>query len=148
MAHQQSYTPSHRSGGISHAHLTLSVLLPFPPVSPPENLRVTGISDSSIELAWDGSGAATEYVVSYQPAVPGGTQLQQRVPGDWSSITITDLEPGVAYNVSVYAVISDVFSIPVTSKVMTSKYPTALIACYPCILRGCSSWLTFAIKTL
>uniref|UniRef100_A0A8C5JJV1 Tenascin-R n=1 Tax=Junco hyemalis TaxID=40217 RepID=A0A8C5JJV1_JUNHY len=89
-------------------------------VSPPENLRVTGISDSSIELAWDSPGAATEYVVSYQPAVPGGTQLQQRVPGDWSSITITDLEPGVAYNVSIYAVISDVFSSPVTSRVMTN----------------------------
>uniref|UniRef100_A0A8C3EJ27 Tenascin-R n=1 Tax=Corvus moneduloides TaxID=1196302 RepID=A0A8C3EJ27_CORMO len=89
-------------------------------VSPPENLRVTGVSDSSIELAWDSPGAATEYVVSYQPAVPGGTQLQQQVPGEWSSITITDLEPGVAYNVSIYAVISDVFSIPVTSKVMTS----------------------------
>ncbi|NWI04242.1 TENR protein, partial [Tichodroma muraria] len=89
-------------------------------VSPPGNLRVTGISDSSIELAWDSPGAATEYVVSYQPTVPGGTQLQQRVPGDWSSITITDLEPGVAYNVSIYAVISDIFSIPVTSKVMTN----------------------------
>ncbi|KAF1666360.1 Tenascin-R, partial [Aptenodytes patagonicus] len=89
-------------------------------VAPPENLRVTGISDSSIELAWDSPGAATEYVVSYQPAGPGGTQLQQRVPGDWSSITITELEPGVAYNISVYAVISDVLSIPVTSKVMTN----------------------------
>ncbi|NWZ98213.1 TENR protein, partial [Nesospiza acunhae] len=100
--------------------LTLSIPLSFPPVSPPENLRVTGISDSSIELAWDSPGAATEYVVSYQPAVPGGTQLQQRVPGDWSSITITDLEPGAAYNVSIYAVISDVFSIPVTSRVMTN----------------------------
>uniref|UniRef100_A0A8C9N5I6 Tenascin R n=1 Tax=Serinus canaria TaxID=9135 RepID=A0A8C9N5I6_SERCA len=100
--------------------LTLSIPLSFPPVSPPENLRVTAISDSSIELAWDSPGAATEYVVSYQPAVPGGTQLQQRVPGDWSSISITDLEPGVAYNVSIYAVISDVFSIPVTSRVMTN----------------------------
>ncbi|NWH63004.1 TENR protein, partial [Geococcyx californianus] len=89
-------------------------------VAPPENLRVTGISDSTIELMWDSPGAATEYVISYQPAGPGGTQLQQRVPGDWSSITITDLEPGVAYNVSVYAVISDVLSIPVTSKVMTN----------------------------
>ncbi|NXC12198.1 TENR protein, partial [Corythaeola cristata] len=89
-------------------------------VAPPENLRVTGISDSSIELTWDSPGAATEYVVSYQPVGPGGTQLQQRVPGDWSSITITELEPGVAYNVSVYAVISDVLSIPVTSKVMTN----------------------------
>ncbi|NXY77042.1 TENR protein, partial [Glareola pratincola] len=89
-------------------------------VSPPKNLRVTGISDSSIELTWDSPGAATEYVISYQPAGPGGTHLQQRVPGDWSSITITELEPGVAYNISIYAVISDVLSIPVTSKVMTN----------------------------
>uniref|UniRef100_A0A8C0I7H8 Tenascin-R n=1 Tax=Bubo bubo TaxID=30461 RepID=A0A8C0I7H8_BUBBB len=89
-------------------------------VAPPENLRVTGISDSSVELTWDSPGAATEYVVSYQPSGLAGTQLQQRVPGDWSSITITDLEPGVAYNVSIYAVISDVLSIPVTSKVMTN----------------------------
>ncbi|XP_052657770.1 tenascin-R isoform X4 [Harpia harpyja] len=89
-------------------------------VAPPENLRVTGISDSSIELTWDSPGAATEYVVSYQPVGPGGTQLQQRVPGDWSSISIAELEPGVAYNVSVYAVISNVLSIPVTSKVMTN----------------------------
>nr|XP_009937902.1 PREDICTED: tenascin-R [Opisthocomus hoazin] len=48
----------------------------------------------------------------------GGKSL--RVPGDWSSITITELEAGVAYNVSVYAVISDVLSIPVTYKVMTN----------------------------
>ncbi|XP_063200123.1 tenascin-R isoform X3 [Chroicocephalus ridibundus] len=89
-------------------------------VSPPKNLRVTGISDNSIELTWDSPGAATEYIVSYQPAGPRGTHLQQRVPGDCSSITITELEPGVAYNISIYAVISDVLSIPVTSKVMTN----------------------------
>ncbi|NXC41088.1 TENR protein, partial [Penelope pileata] len=89
-------------------------------VAPPENLRVTGISDGSIELAWDSPGAASEYVVSYQPAGPGGSQLQQRVPGDWSTITITELEPGVAYNVSVYAVISEVLSSPVTTKVTTN----------------------------
>ncbi|NWI70857.1 TENR protein, partial [Todus mexicanus] len=89
-------------------------------VAPPENLRVTGIDDSSIELTWDNPGAATEYIVSYQPVGPGGTQLQQRVPGDWNSITIMELEPGVAYNISVYTVISDVLSIPVTSRVMTN----------------------------
>lgn len=117
--------------------------LPFPSVAPPENLRVTGIGDSSIELTWDNPGAATEYVISYQPAGPGGTQLQQRVPGDWSSITITELEPGTAYNVSVYAVISGDLSIPVTSKVMTSKYPTASVTWYPDKQRRCSSWLHF-----
>lgn len=92
---------------------------------------MTAIGDNSIELTWDNPGAATEYVVSYQPAAPGGTQLQQRVPGDWSSITITELEPGVAYNVSIYAVIADVLSMPVTSKVMTSKYAAAPVAWYP-----------------
>lgn len=111
--------------------LMLSFPLPFSSVAPPENLRVTGISDGSIELAWDSPGAATEYVVSYQPAGPGGTQLQQRVPGDWSTITITELDPGVAYNVSIYAVISDVLSIPVTAKVTTSKYLTALVTWCP-----------------
>nr|XP_009502228.1 PREDICTED: tenascin-R [Phalacrocorax carbo] len=89
-------------------------------VASPENLRVMEVSDSSIELAWDSPGAVTEYVISYQPAGPGGTQLQQRVPGDSSSITITELEPGVAYNISIYAVISNVLSTPVTSKVMTN----------------------------
>ncbi|NXG78683.1 TENR protein, partial [Baryphthengus martii] len=89
-------------------------------VAPPKNLQVTGINENSIELTWDSLGAATEYVISYQPVGLGGTQLQQRVPGDWSSITITELEPGVAYNVSIYTVISDVLSIPITSKVMTN----------------------------
>lgn len=65
---------------------------------------------------------ATEYVISYQPAVPGGLQLQQRVPGDWSTVSIKELEPGLTYNVSIYAVISEVLSAPVGVKVATRKY--------------------------
>lgn len=66
--------------------------------------------------------SVTEYVISYQPAVPGGLQLQQRVPGDWSTVTIKELEPGLTYNISIYAVISDVLSAPVGVKVATRKY--------------------------
>uniref|UniRef100_A0A8D0HC42 Janusin n=1 Tax=Sphenodon punctatus TaxID=8508 RepID=A0A8D0HC42_SPHPU len=88
-------------------------------VAPPEDLRVAGISDRSIDLEWDGPMAVTEYVISYQPAMPGGLQLQQRVPGDWSAVTVKELEPGVTYNVSIYAVISEVLSIPVSAKVAT-----------------------------
>ncbi|XP_019355868.2 tenascin-R [Alligator mississippiensis] len=88
-------------------------------VAPPEDLRVAGISDRSIDLEWGGPMAVTEYVISYQPAVPGGIQLQQRLPGDWSSITIKELEPGFTYNISIYAVISGIFSVPVTVKVTT-----------------------------
>ncbi|XP_013928507.1 PREDICTED: tenascin-R-like, partial [Thamnophis sirtalis] len=63
--------------------------------------------------------AVTEYVISYQPAVPGGLQLQQRVPGDWSTVTLKELEPGLTYNISIYAVISEVLSAPVGVKVAT-----------------------------
>ncbi|VTJ71752.1 Hypothetical predicted protein [Marmota monax] len=63
--------------------------------------------------------AVTEYVISYQPTARGGLQLQQRVPGDWSGVTITELEPGLTYNISVYAVISNIPSLPITAKVAT-----------------------------
>uniref|UniRef100_A0A8C5K474 Tenascin-R n=2 Tax=Jaculus jaculus TaxID=51337 RepID=A0A8C5K474_JACJA len=88
-------------------------------VAPPEDLRVAGISDRSVELEWDGPMAVTEYVISYQPMALGGLQLQQRVPGDWSGVTITELEPGLTYNISVYAVISNILSLPITAKVAT-----------------------------
>ncbi|XP_006060419.2 tenascin-R isoform X1 [Bubalus bubalis] len=88
-------------------------------VAPPEDLRVAGISDRSIELEWDGPMAVTEYVISYQPTALGGLQLQQRVPGDWSGVTISELEPGLTYNISVYAVISNILSLPITAKVAT-----------------------------
>uniref|UniRef100_A0A452I2U4 Tenascin-R n=1 Tax=Gopherus agassizii TaxID=38772 RepID=A0A452I2U4_9SAUR len=88
-------------------------------VAPPEDLRVAGISDRSIDLEWDGPMAVTEYVISYQSVVPGGLQLQQRVPGDWSAVTIKELEPSQTYNISIYAVISDILSIPITTKVTT-----------------------------
>ncbi|XP_001373512.1 tenascin-R isoform X1 [Monodelphis domestica] len=88
-------------------------------VAPPEDLRVVWISDKSIELEWDGPMAVSEYVISYQPTVLGGLQLQQRVPGDWSAITIKELEPGLTYNVSVFAVISNTFSLPAIAKVST-----------------------------
>ncbi|XP_067323757.1 tenascin-R isoform X2 [Anolis sagrei] len=88
-------------------------------VAPPESLRVAAISDRSVDLEWDGPMAVTEYVVSYQPAVSPGLQLQQRVPGDWSAVSIKELEPGLIYNISVFAVISEVLSVPVSVKVAT-----------------------------
>ena len=71
--------------------------------------------------------AVTEYVISYQPTALGGLQLQQRVPGDWSGVTISELEPGLTYNISVYAVISNILSLPITAKVATRTYHFPLL---------------------
>uniref|UniRef100_A0A8B9QE39 Tenascin R n=1 Tax=Apteryx owenii TaxID=8824 RepID=A0A8B9QE39_APTOW len=89
-------------------------------VAPPENLRVAGVGDDSVELAWDGPAAAAEFVVSYEAAGPGGGRLQQRVPGDRSTVTVRPLEPGLAYDLSVYAVIGNVLSAPATARATTS----------------------------
>ncbi|XP_032694637.1 tenascin-R isoform X3 [Lontra canadensis] len=62
---------------------------------------------------------ATRALTARQPTALGGLQLQRRVPGDWSGVTITELEPGLTYNISVYAVISNILSLPITAKVAT-----------------------------
>ncbi|XP_075038280.1 tenascin-R isoform X2 [Mixophyes fleayi] len=97
------------------------------PVAPPVDFSVTALGDHWMDLAWEGTSAVTEYVISYQPAVPGewGTQqrLQQRVPGDWSAVTIRELEPGTTYNISVCSVISDVTSEPASITLSTHISP-------------------------
>ncbi|XP_017511199.3 tenascin-R isoform X3 [Manis javanica] len=62
---------------------------------------------------------ATRALTARQPTALGGLQLQQWVPGDWSGVTIKELEPGLTYNISVYAVISNILSLPITAKVAT-----------------------------
>ncbi|KAM8930390.1 tenascin-R [Pelodytes ibericus] len=93
-------------------------------VAPPVDFSVTAVGDHWMDLAWEGTSAVTEYVISYQPAVPGewGT-LQQRVPGDWSAVTIRELEPGVTYNISVCSVISDITSEPASITISTHISP-------------------------
>ncbi|KAM4641046.1 tenascin-R [Discoglossus pictus] len=96
-------------------------------VAAPVDLTVTAVGDHWIDLAWIGTSTVAEYVISYQPAVPGewGTQqrLQQRVPGDWSAVTVRELEPGVTYNISVCSVISDITSEPASITTSTHISP-------------------------
>ncbi|KAM4022923.1 tenascin-R isoform 1-T2 [Anomaloglossus baeobatrachus] len=96
-------------------------------VAPPVDFSVTAVGDHWIDLVWEGTTAVTEYVISYQPAVPGewGPQqrLQQRVPGDWSAVTIRELEPGTTYNISVCSVISDITSEPASITMSTHISP-------------------------
>uniref|UniRef100_H2ZT29 Tenascin R n=1 Tax=Latimeria chalumnae TaxID=7897 RepID=H2ZT29_LATCH len=89
-------------------------------VAPPKDLHVSDLSDRTIDLEWDGPLVVTEYLITYTPMSPGGLQLELRVPGDWSSATIRELEPGLEYNINVYAVINDMISIPVNARVSTS----------------------------
>ncbi|KAG7456964.1 hypothetical protein MATL_G00241500 [Megalops atlanticus] len=88
-------------------------------VAPPVNLRVRDVTERTIDLEWEGSVVVTDYLVTYAPTSPGGVQLEIRVPGNATSCTITELEPGIEYNINVYAVLNNAISVPLSAQIST-----------------------------
>uniref|UniRef100_A0A671R203 Zmp:0000000846 n=1 Tax=Sinocyclocheilus anshuiensis TaxID=1608454 RepID=A0A671R203_9TELE len=87
--------------------------------SPPEDLTVTDVTTEKVNLTWKNELLVTEYLVTYVPTSPGGLQLDFRVPGDRTSATVSELEPGIEYLINVYAVLNNKKSVPVSARVAT-----------------------------
>ncbi|XP_055467688.1 tenascin isoform X3 [Psammomys obesus] len=88
-------------------------------VSPPKDLIVTEVTEETVNLAWDNEMRVTEYLIIYTPTHAGGLEMQFRVPGDQTSTTIQELEPGVEYFIRVFAILENERSIPVSARVAT-----------------------------
>ncbi|XP_029776737.1 tenascin [Suricata suricatta] len=88
-------------------------------VSPPKDLVVTEVTEETVNLAWDNEMRVTEYLVVYTPTHEDGLEMQFRVPGDQTSTTIRELEPGVEYFIRVFAILENKKSIPVSARVAT-----------------------------
>uniref|UniRef100_A0A8C9S763 Tenascin Cb n=1 Tax=Scleropages formosus TaxID=113540 RepID=A0A8C9S763_SCLFO len=88
-------------------------------VSPPKDLTVTEVTPETVNLTWINEMVVTEYLITYVPTAPGGLELDMHVPGDQKSATIRELEPGVEYLISVYAVLNNQRSVPVSARVAT-----------------------------
>ncbi|KAB5528637.1 hypothetical protein PHYPO_G00142540 [Pangasianodon hypophthalmus] len=88
-------------------------------ISPPRDLVVTEVTPETVDLTWVNEVQVTEYLITYMPTAPGGLELDMRVPGEKRSATIRELEPGVEYLISVYAVLNNKMSIPVSARVAT-----------------------------
>ncbi|XP_071981162.1 tenascin isoform X3 [Engystomops pustulosus] len=88
-------------------------------VSPPEDLVVTDVTTKTMNLEWANKIKVTQYLITYVPTSPGGLEFDFRVPGDQTTATIRELEPGVEYFVRVYAILRDQKSIPVSARVAT-----------------------------
>nr|XP_051711738.1 tenascin isoform X4 [Oryctolagus cuniculus] len=88
-------------------------------VSPPKDLIVTEVTEETVNLAWDNEMRVTEYLVVYTPTQADGLEMQFRVPGDQTSTTIRELEPGVEYFIRVFAILENKRSIPVSARVAT-----------------------------
>ncbi|XP_030630465.1 tenascin-R [Chanos chanos] len=88
-------------------------------VASPVNLKVQGVTETTIDLEWEGSVVLTDYLITYAPTSPGGVQLEIRVPGNVTNTTIKELEPGIEYNINVYAVLNNVISVPLSAQIST-----------------------------
>lgn len=93
----------------------------FIPVSPPKTLTVGEVSTETVDLSWNNEMLVTEYLITYVPTSPGGLLMEFTVPGDKTAATVKELEPGIEYLISVYAVLSNKRSIPVSARVVTGK---------------------------
>uniref|UniRef100_A0A8C3WXC8 Tenascin n=1 Tax=Catagonus wagneri TaxID=51154 RepID=A0A8C3WXC8_9CETA len=88
-------------------------------VSPPKDLIVTEVTEETVNLAWDNEMRVTEYLIVYTPTHEDGLEMQFSVPGDQTSTTIRELEPGVEYFIRVFAILENKKSIPVSARVAT-----------------------------
>ena len=88
-------------------------------MSPPKDLTVGEVTSDTVDLSWKNEMLVTEYLVSYVPTAPGGLQQEFTVSGDHNSATVKELEPGIEYQINVYAVLSNKRSVPVSARVAT-----------------------------
>ncbi|XP_047185467.1 tenascin isoform X7 [Scophthalmus maximus] len=88
-------------------------------VSPPKDLTVGEVTANTVDLSWNNDMLVTEYLVTYAPTSPGGLLQEITVSGDETSATVKELEPGVEYLISVYAILSNKRSVPVSARVAT-----------------------------
>uniref|UniRef100_A0A8C5HD16 Tenascin-like n=1 Tax=Gouania willdenowi TaxID=441366 RepID=A0A8C5HD16_GOUWI len=91
-------------------------------VSPPKDLTVGEVTTDTVDLSWDNQMLVTEYLITYVPTFPGGLELELTVPGDKTTATVKELEPGFEYLIKVYAVLSNKRSIPVSARVATRTF--------------------------
>ncbi|KAM8887367.1 tenascin isoform 3-T5 [Spinachia spinachia] len=88
-------------------------------VSPPKDLTVIEVTPEAVDLTWQNEMRVTEYLITYVPTAPGGLELDARVAGDQKMTTIRELEPGVEYLISVYALLNNKKSLPVSARMAT-----------------------------
>uniref|UniRef100_A0A8C0Y083 Tenascin Cb n=1 Tax=Cyprinus carpio carpio TaxID=630221 RepID=A0A8C0Y083_CYPCA len=82
-------------------------------------LTVTEVDPETVDLAWVNEMLVTEYLITYVPTAPGGLEMEMRVSGEKKTATIRELEPGIEYLISVFAVLNSKMSVPVSARIAT-----------------------------
>ncbi|KAL1022060.1 hypothetical protein UPYG_G00021700 [Umbra pygmaea] len=94
-------------------------------ISPPRNVQISDIKDTSFTLTWRAKTDTTGYLITASPLVRGRPTIQRTIPGELRTYTFTGLEPNMDYNVNMFTLNGNTRSPPFTI-IITTKKPALL----------------------